>query len=75
MSDMSDLRITLHHINAMLEELKPNTKVRIHRAYNRVRLQIDECDTTRDTPPIGPKACLMYAEGMERALELLYYSE
>jgi len=73
MSSMNDLRITVFNINSMLAELHGEAKVRIHRSYNRVRLQIDEGNTTRDTPAIGPKECSVFAEGMEQALKLLYY--
>lgn len=73
MSNTENLRITVFHINSMLAKLDAGTKVRVGRSYNKVRLYICDESGERDTPCIGPKDCLMFAEGMERALGLLYY--
>lgn len=74
MSTVSDLRITVNNVNRLLEDMGATPRVRVTRSYNRVRLEIDEeGGGTRSTRPIGPKDCLMYAEGMERALETIVY--
>lgn len=73
MSYINDLNITVSNINSMLSELGTETKVRVSTSYGKKHLYIDTKNGTRDTNPRGPKDCLMYAEGMERALELIYY--
>ena len=73
MSNTSDLNITVFNINSMLSKLEAEAKVRVSTSYGKKRLYIDTPNGPRDTPPQGPKDCLMFAEGMERALELIYY--
>lgn len=78
MSNQSDLRITVRNVNAMLEKLTGGeARLRIGKSYNKTRLYIDEQwgASPRDTPPIGPKDCLMFANGMERALGILYFGK
>ena len=73
MSDTEDLRITVFHVNSMLAKLGVEARARVSTSYGKKRIYIDEPSGSRDTPPKGPKECLMFAEGMERALGLLYY--
>ena len=76
MSNMSDLNITVFSVNAMLGKLTDGSvRLRVGKSYHKTRLYIDEKwgASPRDTPPVGPKECLMFAEGMERALGVLYY--
>jgi len=71
-----NLHIAVHNVNAMLAKLTGGeARLRESRSYGTKRLYIDEKwgASPRDTPPRGPKECLMFAEGMERALGLLYY--
>jgi len=75
MSDTEDLRITVFRVNSMLSRMGAEARVRVSTSYGKKRIYIDEPSGPRDTPPIGPKACLMFAEGMERALELLYFGK
>ena len=75
MSNTSDLKIAVSNVNRLLGELFGDVKVRVSTSYNRKRLYLDEGDHTRDLHIVGPRDCLMYAEGMEKALEMICYGK
>lgn len=70
MSNMSDLRITVNNVNMLLENAGSEKRLHVTRSYNRVRLELvgDGLEEVRGC--IGPRDCLMFAEGMEKALEM-----
>ena len=77
MSNLSDLRITVDHINGLLEKLCGNPpKLYVGRSYGSIRVYVYDGDKLYgEFPCKGPKDSLLYAEGMEAALELLAYGK
>jgi len=73
MSNTSNLKIAVNNVNRLLGELFGDVRIRVSTSYNRKRLYLDEGDHTRDLYIVGPRDCLMYAEGMEKALEMVAY--
>ena len=71
MSNISDLRITVNNVNSLLENAGSKQRLRVTRSYGKVRLELDG-EHYESIRAIGPKDCLKFAEGMEKALEMTF---